>query len=459
MEGIMDDRAAANFLKENNARHYWHPMADPKQMEANPPLILAGGEGLYIWDVDGTRYLDLMGGLWNVNVGHGRDEIKQAIIAQLDKLSYHNTFNGLANPPSIELSAKLTQLLAPEGMNKVMFGSGGSDANETAFKIARQFWKVMEQPDKVKFISLRNGYHGMQFGALSASGGMVWRRAYEPLMPGFYQIDNPDPYRNPWTDDPHELGRICAAILDREIKHQGAGTVAAFIAEPIQGAGGMIIPPENYWPLVREVCDKHDVLLIADEVVTGFGRTGAMFGSRGWGVKPDIISLAKGINSGYVPLGATVFNERIAEAWTRDHPLAAIMHGYTYAGHPLACAAACANIDIVVNENLTDNAAKVGKHFLNRLLELKDRHEVIGDVRGRGLMLAIEFVKDRETKEPFAPDDPFITGLGPRCLERGVLVRTQAHRVVLSPPLTFTEDAAAEAADALDGALDGALSE
>ena len=232
----MDDQAAVNFLKENNARHYWHPMADPKASETDPPLILTKGDGFQVWDVDGKPYLDLMGGLWNVNVGHNRTEVKDAIIAQMDQLSYHNTFAGLANAPSIELSVKLTDMMAPEGMDKVMFGSGGSDANETAFKLARQYWKLMDQAEKVKVFSLKNGYHGMQFGALSASGGIVWRRAYEPLMPGFFQIDNPDSYRNPWTDDGQELGRICAGILDREIQHQGPGPVPAFIAEPIQGA-------------------------------------------------------------------------------------------------------------------------------------------------------------------------------------------------------------------------------
>ena len=453
----MDDQAAVNFLKENNARHYWHPMADPKVSEANPPLILTKGDGFHVWDIDEKPYLDLMGGLWNVNVGHNRREVKDAIIAQMDKLSYHNTLAGLANAPSIELSAKLTAMMAPENMVKVTFGSGGSDANETAFKLARQYWKLMDQPERVKVISLKNGYHGMQFGALSASGGIAWRRAYEPLMPGFFQIDNPDPYRNPWTDDADELGRICAGILDREIQHQGPGTVAAFIAEPIQGAGGMIIPPENFWPLVREVCDKHEVLLIADEVVTGFGRSGALFGARGWGVKPDIMSLAKGINSGYVPLGATAFNGRVAKAWERDHPLAAIMHGYTYSGHPLACAAACANLDIVIGENLTANAAKVGKYFLERLRDLKERHAVIGDVRGKGLMLAIEFVKDRATKEAFAPADGFIKALGPACLARGALARVQGHRMVFSPPLIFTAEAADQAFDALDGAIAAAV--
>jgi len=451
----MKHEFSTNYLKENNAKHYWHPMVDPKISERDLPLIIARGQNCHVWDVDDNKYLDLMGGLWCVNVGHNRSEINVAIADQLGRISYYNTFNGFSNPTSIELSAKLTEMLEPENMVKIMFGSGGSDANETAIKLSRQYWKVMGQPEKIKIFSLKNGYHGMQFGAVSASGGIVWRRAYEPLMPGFYQVDTPDRYRNSWSEDPKELSQICAGILEREIQHQGPDTVAAFIAEPIQGAGGLIIPPDDYWGHIRKVCDKYDILLIADEVVTGFGRTGEMFGVRCWGVKPDIMNFAKGINSGYVPLGATAVNQRVAMAWERDHSLAPIMHGYTYSGHPVACAAAIANLKIVEDENLASNAAKVGNYFLEKLIEIKAKHASIGDVRGRGLMLGIEFVKNRKTKEPFAPNDPYLQSIGPHCRKRGVLVRTQGHRIIISPPLTFTKENVDEAIDVLDSAFAG----
>ncbi len=443
----------ANYIIENNARHVWHPMIDPNVSAASPPVIMDKGDGVYIYDLDGKRYLDCTASLWNVNVGHNRPEVKQAIIEQLDKLAYYNTFGNATNPPSIALSALLTEMLSEENMERVLFSSGGSDAIETALKITRQFWKLEGFPQKTKVFSLKNAYHGVHMGGLSAGGSNVWRLAYEPLLPGFFQIESPYLYRNPWTDDPDELGAMCADMLDREIQHQGPDTVAAFIAEPVQGAGGMIVPPANFWPLVREVCDKHDVLLIADEVVTGFGRTGSLFGARHWGVKPDIMCLAKGINSGYVPLGATVVNDRIEAAWSKDSPLAAIMHGYTYSGHPLACAAALANLSIVMDEDLASNAGQTGAYFLEELRKLQEFPSV-GDVRGLGLMLAVELVKDQETKEPYLPTDELCVGLHNLCREQGVWVRIQANKMILSPPLVLKRDHVDEAMNSIRGAFE-----
>ncbi len=451
----MSDQTRAgdtNFIIENNARHVWHPMIDPKISAKNPPVIVSGSDGVHITDVSGKTYLDCTASLWNVNVGHNRPEIKNAIIDQLDKLAYYNTFGNASNPPSIALSALLMEMLEPEDMARVMFSSGGSDAVEGALKLSRQYWKLAGKPEKIKFFSLKNAYHGVHFGGLSVSGGIPWRRAFEPMMPGSFHIDSPHLYRNAWTEDPEELGEICADMLAREIEHQGADTVAAFIAEPVQGAGGMIVPPPNFWPRVREVCDRFDVLLIADEVVTGFGRTGTMFGSRHWGVKPDIMCLAKGINSGYVPLGATAVNKRIVEAWDKDDPLAPIMHGYTYSGHPLACAAALANLDIVIEENLPANAGAVGGYFLERLGELTE-YPSVGDVRGVGLMLAVEFVKDRKTKEPFPAFDPYLMAIQKSCMDANVWVRIQANKMIFSPPLVFENSHVDTAVDAVHAAL------
>ena len=375
----------------------------------------------------------------------------------MDRISYCSTFGNMTTEPVLSLSTRLAELMQIEDMTRFMFSTGGSDAVETAFKLARQYWLLEGQPRKSKIISLRNGYHGLHWAGTAASGSPVWKAAYEPGIPGFLQVEGPYPYRNPWTSDPQQLGEICAGILEREIVHQGPDSVAAFIAEPVQGAGGLIVPPANYWPLVRAVCDKHNVLLIADEVITGFGRTGSLFGCRHWGVKPDLMCLAKGINSGYLPMGATAVSRRVAQAWDRDHPMAAIMHGYTGSGHPLACAAALANLDIVVGEDLTRNAAVEGAHLLDRLQALKDRFSCVGDVRGAGLMICIEFVKDKSSKQPYAPGDPFLRSFMHHCMRLGLLARMQANKLYLSPPLIITRSAVDQIADVVEEAIAAAM--
>jgi len=328
-------------LKRDNAQYLFHPMAHPGAMRKSRPDIIARGEGCWIWDVDGHRMIDGVAGLWSSNLGHSNAKVKQAIVAQLDELPFYNTFRGTTHPRAIELSARIVKTMEPDGVGAVLFGNGGSDAVEAALKIARQYWKLKGQPERTKFIALKQGYHGVHFGGMSVNGLSNIRRAYEPLLPGCFHVDAPWLYHNAYTEDPQELGRICAGLLEREIQFQGADTVAAFIAEPIQGSAGVIVPPDNFWPLVREVCDRHGVLLIADEVVTGFGRSGALFGTRLWGVTADIWCLAKGISSGYVPLGATALSHRVADAFIDDESGAGTVgHGYTYSGHPVAAAAA-----------------------------------------------------------------------------------------------------------------------
>ncbi len=431
----------------------WHPMAAPQAQAPEAPLVIVSADGIHVTDSNGKTYIDGSAGMWNVNAGHNRPEIKAAIAAQMDRISYHSTFGNMTTAPVLALSKRLAELMQPEDMTCFMFSTGGSDAVETAFKLARQYWLLEGQPGKSKIISLRNGYHGLHWAGTAASGSPVWKAAYEPGMSGFIQVEGPYPYRSPWTDDAEKLGEICAGILDREIAHQGPGSVAAFIAEPVQGAGGLIVPPENYWPLVRAVCDKHNVLLIADEVITGFGRTGSLFGCRHWGVKPDMMCLAKGINSGYVPMGVTAVSRRVARAWDREHPLAAIMHGYTGSGHPLACAAALANLDIVIGESLAQNAAHQGAHLLERLLALKDRFPCVGDVRGVGLMVGVEFVSDRPSRQPYAVGAPFLRAFMQQCMRLGLLVRMQANKLYLSPPLVINRSAVDQIANVVEEAI------
>lgn len=441
-------------LKQANARHLWHPMAHPKAMQDAPPDIIARGEGVWIWDIDGHRMLDGVGGLWSANLGHSNRQVRDAIIAQLDELPFFNTFRGTTHPRAIELSTELVHVMAPENIGAVMFGSGGSDAVEAALKIARQYWKLRGQADRTKFISLRQGYHGVHFGGMSVNGNTNFRRAYEPLLPGCFHVDTPWLYRNPYTDDPLELGRICAELLEREIVFQGPDTVAAFIAEPVQGAGGVIVPPENYWPAIRQVCDRHEVLLIADEVVTGFGRTGAMFGTRLWGVNADIWCLAKGISGGYVPLGATAIGQRIVDAFlAAPSGLGAITHGYTYSAHPVAAAAALAALRQVVVLDLPGNAARVGAHFQARLREFVARHAHVGDVRGVGLMAALELVESKASRKALPRGNELTLNVARAAYRRGAMVRVSGPNIILSPPLIITREETDILLDALDAAF------
>jgi putrescine---pyruvate transaminase len=435
----MDTPEVSNALKttrEHNARHMLHPFSLVDSTDKTPPLIIERGQGSFIYDIDGRAYLDAVSSLWNVNVGHNHAVVNRAIVEQLEKIAYYKIFTDTSNAPAIELSRKVMELAEPEGMVKLFFGSGGSDAVETALKLARQYWKIEGEPQRHKIISLKGGYHGVHFGGMSAGGNPLYRRAYEPMVPGFFQVERPFTFRNIWNEeDPSRLAKLCAEALEREILNQSPETVAAFIAEPIQGAGGVIIPPDEYWPLIRGVCDRYNVLLIADEVITGFGRTGMMFGSRLFKVKPDLMCFAKGINSGYLPLGATAVNARIESAFHRDHPMVALLHGYTTSGHALACASGVANLKVIEDEKLLENATAQGAYLHAAFLALAKRFDVIGNVRVKGLMGALELVIPVGGNTQIASDHPVPRSIQQSCLQRGVIVRNQLGTIEVSPPL------------------------
>ncbi|UXN02777.1 aminotransferase class III-fold pyridoxal phosphate-dependent enzyme [Bartonella sp. HY406] len=422
-----------------------YPFTDPENLKKFPPIVITGGKGVYVTDNHGKSYIDGQAGLWNVNVGHGREEIKEAIRQQLDKLSYYSLFAGSSNQPSLDLSNRLVEMTAQEDMGACFFSSGGSEANEAAFKLVRQYWRLKGEPKRTHIISLKNAYHGVTLGALSAIGSRYYRENFEPLLSWFSQVETPHLYRNPFGIKNHEeLGTLCLDLMEREILYKGPANVAAIIAEPVQGAGGIIVPPKNYWPGLRQLCDKYGILLISDEVVTGFGRLGSMLGCRHWGVRPDIMSFAKGINSGYVPLGVTMMSREIAHTFeTIDTPNPSIhgfVHGNTYSGHPLACASALANLKIIEDENLTQKAGDVGQYFIDRLKDLQTRHENIGDVRGCGLMIGVEMVADREHKTPFQPSDYFGARIADYCRDHGVLIRNLADTFIISPPFILEKE-------------------
>ena len=441
---------------QQRQKRFWHPMSSAAAGHSTPTVIVERGDGNYVFDIEGNRLLDGVGGLWNVNVGHNRPEVKAALTRQMDKLSYYQTFDGVAHPGVYDLADRLCEMFKREDMQRVMFGSGGSDAVETALKMARQYWVAAGEPSRTKFLSLRNGYHGVHIGGTSVGGSGVYHYNHGPLLPGCVQLDTPWLYRNPWDcEDPEQLVTHCIRQLEEVIAFHGAQTIAAFIAEPVQGAGGLIVPPAAYWPRLREVCDRTGILLIADEVVTGFGRTGSMLGSRGWEVAPDILCLAKGISAGYVPLGATMYNKRIAQAIESGGGFShMVMHGYTYSGHPLACAASLAVLDIVESEDLPGNAARVGKHLLEQLLPLREEYAPVGDVRGKGLMLALDLVTDKASRTPLNPSEGFAARVADAARKRGVLVRAIANKVVMSPPLTLKLEEADLMARALREALE-----
>ncbi|MBB97706.1 MAG: aspartate aminotransferase family protein [Rhodobacteraceae bacterium] len=443
----------SNFLKEHNARSLWHPMAHPADSQANPPTIVTRAEGVRITDIDGHEVVDGVGGLWNVNLGFSCQPVKDAISAQLDTLPYYSIFRGTTNDAVIELAEELRAFFAPDGLSRAFYTSGGSDSVETALRLARQYHKIRGEAGRVKYLSLKKGYHGTHYGGASVNGNANFRSAYEPLLAGCHHIPAPYTYRNPFNEtDPERLAQLCLNALEDEIAFQGPGTIAAFIMEPVLGAGGVIPPHASFMPGVRDICSRHGILLIADEVITAFGRTGSWTGSRHWGVQPDLMCTAKAITNGYFPFGAVMISDQVAAVFEGDDSgKAAIGHGYTYSGHPVGAAAALACLSETKRLNVPENAAARGTQLHEGCLKLMAQYDVIGDVRGgHGLMTAMELVSDRATKTPI--DKARVATMQDQTYRAGAMVRISGPNVILSPPLVLTE---ADAQVILDGLAAG----
>lgn len=428
-------------------------MAHPVEMQKNPPKVIQKADGVFVTDVDGHSVLDAVGGLWNVNLGYSNQKIKDAMTAQLNEMPYYSTFRGTSNAAAVELSYVLRKWFEPDGMVRAFFGSGGSDAVETALRLARQYHRIRGELDRTKFISLKQGYHGTHFGGASVNGNSKFRRNYEPMLQGCFHIAAPWTYRNPFDEtDPARLAQLCAALLEAEIKFQCPDTVAAFIMEPVLGAGGVIPPHDSFMPMVRDICDKYGVLLIADEVITAFGRTGSWTGSRMYGVQPDLMCTAKGITNGYFPFGATMISEKVTDAFeSNDNSFGAIGHGYTYSAHPVGAAAAIATLEETERLNVKDNAALRGSELMAACLKLQPKHEIIGDVRGKGLMLCIELVSDRLTKQSM--DKKRLDAIFETAYAGGVMIRVSGNNIILSPPLVINSDHVSTIASAIDDAI------
>lgn len=442
-----------NFLKENNARQLWHPMGHPGQLQANTPVIVTKAEGSTLEDIDGTRRIDAAGGLWCANLGYSNDVVKEAIAKQLYDLPYYSAFAGTTNPMAIEAAYMVRDFFAEDGIGRVFFTSGGSDSVETCLRLARQYHRIKGAPARTKFLSLKKGYHGTHFGGASVNGNNRFRIGYEPLLAGCFHLPSPYPYRNPFDEsDPEKLAQKIAAVMEDEIAFQGAETIAAFIMEPILGAGGVIVPHETFMPLMREICDRHGILMIADEVICGFGRTGAWSGSRLWGVKPDLMSVAKGITSAYFPVGAALISEAVAEVFETAGPEGNIFHGYTYSAHPVGAAAVAACLSETLRLDTKTNAAARGTQMFEGVQALAAKYDIIGDVRGgHGLMTGVELVSDRATKTPL--DAETMGRINAAILDSGTMVRMLGNTVAMSPPLVITEAEVNTILASLDTAL------
>jgi putrescine aminotransferase len=422
-------------LFEVDRAHLLHPLHHPSAYAG--ARLWVSGSGSVITDSTGRDYIDGLSGLWNVNVGHGREELADAARQQMATLAFHSSYAGGSNEKAIALAERLSRLAYPS-INTFFFTSGGAEASETSFKTARFHWKALGKPEKIKVISRHRAYHGLTLAAMSATGLPAFWPMFEPRTPGFLHVEAPDPYRFVNTTPEVSLGVAAANALEDAILREGPDTVAAFIAEPIQGAGGVIVPPADYFPRIREICTRYDVLLIADDVITGFGRTGRWFGLEHYGVEPDIMQFAKGITSGYVPLGGVGVSDTVREVINSVPPAKRWMHAFTYSGHPTCCAVALANLAIIDRERLVERSAAAGARLLEKLRTLEGL-DGVGHVRGQGLIAAVEVVADKTTKALFPAEAGITPKLTDAMLARGVYTRVALDCICIAPPLVTTD--------------------
>ena len=423
-------------LQAIDSAHHLHPFTHGNQLAAKGPRVITSAKGVWLKDSEGEEIIDGMAGLWCVNIGYGREELADVAARQMRELPFYNTFFQTTHVPALMLSKKLAEL-APGDLNTVFFANGGSDANDTNLRMVRTYWAEKGQPDRNMIISRWNAYHGSTVGGASL-GGMKGMHGQGGLpIPGIEFIDQPH-----WWDEggdmtPDEFGLERARQLETKIKEVGADKVAAFIAEPIQGAGGVVIPPETYWPEIQRICKKYDILLIVDEVICAFGRTGNWFGSQTLGITPDIMTIAKGLSSGYIPIGASLISDRIADV-LRDTEF---NHGYTYSGHPVACAVALESLRILEEENIIEQVRNVTGPYLRKQWEALADHPLVGEARIVGMMGSIALTPNKATRAAFAGESGTVGFIcRERCFTNNIIMRSVEDRMIISPPLTITCD-------------------
>jgi putrescine aminotransferase len=428
----------ADALDRLDRAHLVHGFGSPAATEAEGTLRLVRGRGVYVWDSQGRRYIDGLSSLWNVAIGHGRPEIARAVAKQMREIEFAPTLLGFSTEPAIRLAARIARL-APKGLNHVMFTSGGSESNESVIRLVRLYWRLRRRPDKIGIVALRSAYHGTSSGAASLTGLAGFHRYYEPQLPEVSRIPRPYCYRCELGKTHPGCGLACADELEALVHREGADRIGALIAEPVQGVGGVIVPPPGYFERLRELCDRHEILLAVDEVITGFGRLGRPFGIQRSAVTPDLLVFAKAVTSGYQPLGGVVLHDRVYRTLVEAGPEFVLHHGYTYSGHPVACAAALANLDIIEREGLMTRVRRMAPYFARRLRSLAAL-SMVGEVRAVGLMGAVELVRDKATREPFPAEAKVAPRVRTATLRRGVILRAGQDLIVVCPPFVVTKE-------------------
>ncbi|SFD88194.1 putrescine aminotransferase [Sulfitobacter brevis] len=437
-------------LQALDAAHHMHPFTTNNELAAKGARIITRAKGIYLTDSDGNEILDAMAGLWCVNLGYGRPEMGKVAARQMDELPFYNTFFMTSHVPAIALAAKLAEL-APGDLNHVFFAGSGSEANDTNLRMVRTYWAQKGQPEKSHFISRNNAYHGSTVGAGSL-GGMTYMHEQGGLpIPGIHHINQPDWWSEGAESNDRDFGLARAKELEAKILELGADKVAAFIAEPVQGAGGVVVPPATYWPEIQRICKKHDVLLIADEVICGFGRTGNWFGSQTMGITPDIMTIAKGLSSGYAPIGGSIVSDKIAEVINACE----FNHGYTYSGHPVCAAVALENLRIMEEESIVEHVRDVAAPALADELTMLNEHPLVGGVNVSGLMASLPLTPHKESRARFAGnkgDVGFICR--ENCFANNLIMRHVGDRMIISPPLVITPEELKEFGKRAKKALD-----
>jgi adenosylmethionine-8-amino-7-oxononanoate aminotransferase len=444
--------AAERSLIDRDIAHLVHPLHNQAAHES--AKIWVGGKGAYIEDSEGNEYIDCLSGLWNNTAGNGRPELADAAAAQMRQMAFVSGYAGSSNPRAIELSERLAHLTYPS-INHFYLTSGGGESTDSNIKLARYYWKLKGKPDKTKVISRIWGYHGVTMAAMCATGIPAYWPMFEPRIPGFSHIPSPYPYLYEAPEGSRSQGIAAADELEKQILEEGPDTVAMFIAEPVQGAGGVIVPQEDYFKRIREICDQYEVLLVADEVITGFGRTGKMFGLEHWGIEPDLMQFAKAITSGYFPLGGIGISDEIASVMNDSG--SPWMHAYTYSSHPVGCAVALAMMDIVEKEDFVGQAQTKGKHLLVKLKEALADHPHVGEVRGLGMMCGVELVKDKATKEMFDASDGIGAKVHAETVKRGMFSRVRGDCYCVAPPIVTSESTIDDIASILGDSVEAAL--